>query len=136
MPTIYQSCTIEFPSTAAGTAEDRYAAWPFLGDWVIESVRFAPATAVSIDGSDNLTATISTNDGAGGSYTAIGSHTTDTGGTALAVDTSIEVSLTTTAAAREAREVSEGSMIKVAKTEGGNGEVLDGCYTIRAIRIA
>lgn len=134
MATIYQSIS-ENINVAGNTAEDRHIPVPFEGKWFVEEVRFAPSSALAIDGTNYATGTISTNDGAGGSFVAIGSHTTNTGGTALVVGTTVNVSLLSTAAAMAAREVEQGHQIKIAKTVGGSGGAIDGQYSILLRRI-
>lgn len=126
-----RSIQIEFPSTSGTTTEERYAAWPHKGIWRIDEVKFVPATAVALDGTNTITSTITTNDGAAGSDRALASHHTNTtGGTALVLKTTLDLSLS--AAGRELRE---GYGIKVAKTAAGTGGVLDGTYTITATKI-
>lgn len=123
-----QSVSQHIPTQSANATDEWYVAWPFAGKWLVKAVRFAPATAVAIDGTDYLTSTISANDGAAGSFTTICSHTTNTGGTALAVDTSVAPTVTR-------YTLVQGSMIKIAKTLAGAGKILDGTYTITAEKI-
>lgn len=123
-----QCVTQHIPTAAANTTDEWYIAWPFKGKWLVTQVLLAPATAVAIDGTDYLTGTISANDGAAGSFTTICSHTTNTGGTALAVDTSVKPTVTK-------YTLVYGSMIKIAKTVAGAGKILDGTYTIVAEKI-
>lgn len=132
--TIYQILS-ENINVAGNTTEERHIPVGLPGKWYIDAIYFAPSTAAAIDGTNNVTSTIAVNDGAGGSFTAIGSHTTNTGGTALVVGTTVSVSLTDSAAADAAREVEAGAQIRIAKTVGGSGAALDGQYHIRLRRI-
>lgn len=122
---------MHIPSTAAGTGDEWYAVIP-TGTWRINAIRFAPATAVAINGTNFTTVTFTTNDGAAGADVALASHTTNTGGQALVLKTSISVAFTATGVQRE---VSGGQQIKVAKVESGTGAILDGTYTIELIKV-
>jgi hypothetical protein len=121
--------SLHIPTQAANAADEWYVAVPWRGKWAIESILFAPATAVAIDGTDYLTSTITASDGAAGSDSAtIASHTTNTGGTALALKTSLD--LTVTAPVLLGGVLAKGGQIKIAKTVANAGKILDGTYTI------
>jgi hypothetical protein len=125
------SMTMHIPTQSANATDEWYAAWPYPGTWLIREIKFAPATAVAIDGTDYLTSTISTNDGAAGSFTSVASHNTNTGGTALVVGTTVAPSLTAGAACK----LAEGYQVKIAKTLANAGKILDGSYTIMAEKV-
>jgi len=128
------SLCVEFPLVAAGTDEERYAVWPHRGTWVIREVKFAPATAVAQHATNNVIVTVSTSDGAAGAATSIGSFTSDTAGTgaaAFVVGTTIDVGVS-----GAGLKLLEGYQIKIAKTEGGTGEALDGSFSIMAEKVA
>lgn len=108
---------IPFVSVAAGTDDEVYGVCP--ADGYVKRAWFAPATAVTADGTNYVEAQILANDGAGGSYSAI-VEKMDTSSTSFAVDTSREFTLTGVS------RLSAGDMLKLAKTEGGTGEVLHG----------
>lgn len=121
--------TIHIPTQSANATDEWYVAVPWKGKWAIEAINFAPATAVAIDGTDYLTSTITANDGAAGSDSGtIASHNTNTGGTALVLKTTLD--LTVTAPSALGGVLAKGNQIKIAKTLAGAGKILDGTYTI------
>lgn len=120
--------SLHIPTQSANATDEWYIAIPWKGKWAIDAINFAPATAVAIDGTDNLTATITANDGAAGSDSGtIASHTTNTGGTALVLKTTLD--LTVTAPSALGGYLAKGYQVKVAKTLAGAGKILDGTYT-------
>jgi len=123
-----QSISIDFPSVGAGTDDEVYGPWPFPGTWQIEQCHFGPATAAAAHATNNAVCTVSTNDGAGGAFTSIGNFDTST--TANAVDTKREITVS-----GAGLEIVEGSMIKVAKTEGGTGAILHGSVGVVARKV-
>lgn len=119
-----QTLTLHIPTQSANATDEWYVAVPWKGKWRLTAAYFAPATAVAIDGTDYLTSTITKNDGAAGSdSSAIASHNTNTGGTALVLKTSIALTLT------QISDFTTGEQIKVAKTLAASGKILDGTYT-------
>lgn len=123
-----QSVSIGFPSIGAATADELYGVWPFKGDWQIEEVYYAPATADPADATNYTTLTLSTNNGAAGAFTSIGTLTNAT--VAFAVDTSREMSISGAGLA-----IVQGSMLKAAKTEAGTGGILHGELVIVARKV-
>lgn len=122
--------SLHIPTQSANATDEWYLPWPFPGTWRLKAIHFAPATAVAIDGTDYLTSTITVNDGAAGDdSSAVASHTTNTGGTALVLKTTVDLTVSQNA------ELSEGKQIKVAKTVGGAGKILDGTYTFLAEKL-
>jgi hypothetical protein len=116
--------SLHIPTQSANATDEWYIAIPWAGTWRLKKAMFAPATAVAIDGTDNLTATITGNNGAAGSDSStIASHNTNTGGTALVLKTTVDLTLT------QRMDFNEDYQIKVAKTLAGAGKILDGTYT-------
>ena len=125
MPVQTQTITVPV-SIAAAATDEIYVAQPLPGTWRLTGVYFAPGTAVAVDASNYLTSTITSNDGAAGSDVAVASHTTNSsGGTALALKTSIAITLTV----GDGLELAQGEQLKIAKTEAGTGAALDGTYS-------
>lgn len=126
--------SLHIPTQSANATDEWYLPWPYKGTWRIVGIQFAPATAVAVDGTDYLTSTITVNDGAAGSdSSAVASHTTNTGGTALVLKTTIDLTITQLAAA--AAELTRGKQIKVAKTLANSGKILDGTYVFTAEKL-
>lgn len=123
-----QSICIEFPSTAGTTTEERYAAWPLKGDWQIEECYFAASTAITANATNYVVLTVSTNDGAGGAFTSIGS--VNGASASVAVDTPAELTIS-----GAGLNIVQGSLIKLAKTVGGTGGAVDGALTVVARKI-
>jgi hypothetical protein len=124
--------TVHIPTQAANAADEWYIPWPHRGTWRIKGIQFAPATAVVIDGTDYLTSTITVNDGAAGSDSAaVAAHNTNTGGTALVLKTTVDLTITQVVGG----ELTRGKQIKIAKTLAGAGKILDGTYVIEAEKI-
>ena len=119
---------IPFVTVAAGTDDEAYAAWAPKGDWLIESAFFAPATPTAANGANYTTVSLLTNDGEGGAFASAGSF--DTTAVALAVDTSREMTVS-----GDARKISEGSMLKLAKIDTAAGAVLHGVLTVVAEKV-
>lgn len=63
----------------------------------VKSIRITSATTLAADATNNITATVSKRDGAGGAATAIGAVTTDVAGGALTAHTPKTVAVSTTA---------------------------------------
>lgn len=124
------SVTQHIPSTAALTDDEWYIPWPHKGTWVVDYVVFAPATAVSIDGTDYLTITISANASAASTtWTTVATHTTFTGGNAFVIGTAIAPTVTKA-------KLGQGYQIKIASVNtGASGQVMDGTYTIQARKV-
>lgn len=124
--------SLHIPTTAAGTDDSWYIAWPFAGTWKLDVVEFTPATAVPIDGTDTVVSTIAVNAGSGTtgstSWTTVCSHTTFTGGTALVLGTTVEPTVTP-------GTLVKGRQIRVISTHAGAGKVLDGTYTFSAEKV-
>lgn len=116
--------TLHVPTQAAGNNDEWYLPIPWEGTWRMTKAKFAPATAVAVDATNFLTATITGNDGAGGSdSSAIASHKTETtGGVAFVLKTTIDLALT------QRMDFAEGSQVKVGKVVSGTGQILDGVY--------
>ncbi len=120
------SLSLHIPTQSANATDEWYIAVPWRGKWAIDAILFAPATAVAVDATDNLTSTITANDGAGGTNSAaIASHTSTA--TALVLNTSLD--LTVTQPVLLGGVLSKGNQIKVAKTVASAGKILDGTYT-------
>ncbi len=118
--------TVHIPSTAAGTADEWYVAWPFAGTWRPKKVMFAPATGVAAGATNFTTVTITANDGAGGADSSpLASFTTDAGGTSLVLKTTIDLTLGNLTVT----EMIAGRQLKIAKVESGTGDILDGTFT-------
>lgn len=118
--------TIHVPSTAAGTDDQWYAAIPYKGKWLVESVKIAPATALAIAATNFTTVTLTSNDGAGGADSAaIASYTSNTGGTALVLKTTVSPTVT-----QPATVIQEGHQFKLAKADSGSGQLHDATWTI------
>lgn len=114
---------VQIPTQAANATDEWYVPIPWKGTHRLKAIKFAPATAVAINGTDYLTSTFTANDGAAGSDSStIASHTTNTGGTALVLKTTINLTLT------QVQDFTEGQQIKIAKTLAGAGQILDGSY--------
>lgn len=117
--------TLHIPTQTASTTDEWYVANPHKGVFRVKEIKFAPATAVAIDATNVLTSTVTINDGAGGAFSsAVASHTTLTGGNALALGTTLDLTLT------QVVDVQEGYQFKFAKTVGGTGAILDGTYSV------
>lgn len=117
--------TLHIPTTAADTTDEWYVASPLRGTWRLLEAKFAPATAVSVDETNYVVATLSTNDGAAGSDVTIGSFATNAaGGGALVLKTTRNITLS-----GAGLELTEGKQIKIAKTDPGTGAILDGTFT-------
>lgn len=115
--------TQHIPSTAAGTDDQWYVPFPHRGKWRLERLMFAPATAVAAAATDYTTVTITQNDGAAGSdSSAIASFNTNTGGTALVLKTTIDLTIT------QRGLFTAGSQIKIAKADTASGDILDGTF--------
>jgi len=112
---------IAFPSVGAGSTDEVYAAVPFRCRPV--AAYWAPATAAAANATNYATITLASNDGAGGSYTSLGTLTTAT--VAMAVDTSRSLSMSGAGQA-----IPIGGMIKVAKTEAGTGAIIHGTMSV------
>ncbi len=128
-----RAITQHIPSTAAGTDDEWYITQPFPGKWRIVDILFAPATAVAIAGTNFTTVTCTTNDGAAGAdSSSIGSFTTNTAGTALALKTTLKASSDwdVTLVQGTDLELVQGAQLKIAKADDGSGKILDGTYTV------
>ena len=122
------SISLHIPTQSAATDDDWYIPWPLAGTWDIVGVSFAPATAVAIDATNTVISTITASEESAGSFSAVASHTTATGGTALVVGTTVSPTVTK-------RKIKAGGQIKVAKTHGGTGQILDGTYVFAAQKV-
>ena len=118
--------SLHIPTQTASAVDEWYIAIPWLGKWLLEYVAFSPATAVATDATDFLTSTITANDGAAGADSAtVATHKTElSGGVALVLKTTVAPTVT-----QPATVFQRGHQIKVAKTVGGAGKILDGTYT-------
>ncbi len=109
---------IYFPSTASTTLETRSVRVP-TGKWRVVGAHFTPATtAAAGDGSNNVNATLSTADGAGGSATV--RATLSGNGAAFTINVPREFVLAS------GLTVDGGQVLILAKTITGTGGVLDG----------
>lgn len=117
---------------AANTDDERYIAWPFLGDWEVIRVTFAPATAVAVDATNVNAFTVATNAGtASTTWTTIASHTTDsdlTGFTAYVIGTVIDLTVTKTL-------LRSGYQLRFENTNGGTGKAWDGAICVAARKV-
>ena len=95
------------------------------GDDGLATVLFAPATAVAVDASHYLTATVTANDGAAGSdSSAVASLTTNSsGGTALVLKTTRNLTVT------QRQTFTFPNQLKIATTKTGNGQIFDGTFS-------
>lgn len=116
---------------AVSASDDKYIAWPFKGEWEVEEVYFASDAALAANATNYWTVAVSTNDGAAGSFTSIGSFDTDASGdnVSLAVATSKEISIS-----GAGRAIVQGSLIKLALTLAGTASI-EGCLTIVARKV-
>lgn len=129
---------------AADTDDERYVAWPYTGTWRIDSVVFAPATAVAVHASNTQNFTVATNAGvASTTWTTLASHSTDSddttgaylasgtlGATAYVIGTTIDLALTAAA-----RTITHGYQIRFENTKGGTGPVWDGQFCVVAHKV-
>jgi hypothetical protein len=126
------SLVVHIPSTGAGTDDQWYIAFPYRGTWRIKGILFAPATAVAAAATDYTTVTITVNDGAAGSdSSAVASFNTNTGGTALVLKTTVDLTVSQVAGG----ELSRGKQIKIAKADTASGDILDGTFTFELEKI-
>jgi hypothetical protein len=121
-----QSVSIHVPSTAAGTTDEWYKAWPFKGEWRVTTVMWTPATAVAVAAANIATLTLTKNDGAAGSdSSAIASKSNNSsGGTADVLKTTQSLTVT------QRGTISQGEQFKLAKTEAASGAITEGELTI------
>ncbi len=124
------SVSLHIPSTAAGTDDQWYVAWPHKGSWVLDYIGFAPATAVTASDSVPSIMTISVNDSAASTtFTTAAAHNTSVAtGIGWVIGTTIEPTVTPVL-------IAQGYTIKVAKTHTSTGSVTDGTYTFRAKKV-
>lgn len=122
-----QCVTLDFNLTA-GSPDSRHIAWPFKGDWQIEEVYYAPSTTLAANATDYVTITVSTADGAAGSFTSIGSISNAS--VAMTIGTSREVTVS-----GAGLTISQGSQIKMQNTEAGSPGNTDGCLTVLARKV-
>ncbi len=115
--------TLDFPSTAAGTDDDFSVAVPGIGSFRVTAAYWSPDTAAALDGTNFATITLASNDGAAGAFTALGTLTTET--VAMAKGTTRAITLT-----GDGRYVSQGDVLRLAKTEDGTGALIHGHLTI------
>lgn len=129
---------------AADTDEERYLSWSNKGTWRIESIVWAPATAVAVHATDVQVFTVAVNAGvASTSWTTVASHTTDSddttgayladgtlGATAYVIGTTIDLKLTAAG-----RTLSRGYQIRFENSQGGTGPVWDGQFCVTAVKV-
>lgn len=118
-------------TTAANTDDERYIAWPFLGDWEVIRVTFAPATAVAVDTTNVNAFTVATNAGtASTTWTTIASTTTDSdiSGVAYVIGTVLDLSITKTL-------LRSGYQLRFENTNGGTGKAWDGAICVAARKV-
>lgn len=109
-------------TVAAGADDEREVCHGYPRECRLVNAYFMPATAVSIDGTNNFTASLKA--GAGG--TSLGSFNTDTGGTALVKGTAV----TFTLSGGESLEFGATDCLEFAKVEAGTGAALDGALVL------
>lgn len=118
-------------TVAADASDTVIVPWPYLGTWRVDKLFFAPETAVAVGATDFVTSTITTNDSASSTDRALASHTTNTGGTALVVNTTVDLTLSAAG-----RTLTQGDQIKtVVDATPGSGDPLKGVYTLLATKI-
>jgi hypothetical protein len=119
---------IPIGAAAAGANETVHAANPFPGTWRIKAIKIVPDTTAAANDTNYATVTITTNNGAGGSFgSAIVTQTTQvTGGIGLTTGTTLDLTLTESALL----ELSEGEQVRVAKTYAASGAVVDGLVVV------
>lgn len=118
-----QALVVHIPSTAAGTGDEWYVPFPYKGTWDLTDILFQPATAVAAAATDYTTVTITQNDGAAGAdSSAIASFNTNTGGTALVLKTTVDLTVTPRGS------FSRGKGLKIAKVDTASGDILDGTF--------
>lgn len=116
---------------AANTDDERYIAWPFLGDWEPIRVTFAPATAVAVDATNVNAFTVAVNAGtASTSFTTIASTTTDSdiSGVAYVIGTVLDLTVTKAL-------IRSGYQLRFENTNGGTGKAWDGAICVAARKV-
>lgn len=70
--------SLSVSTLGAVTADDDFdIAWPYKGDWVLESAYVTPDGTLAADATNYIAVIVKTNDGAGGAFTSCGSFDTD-----------------------------------------------------------
>jgi hypothetical protein len=106
---------IPLPTAIAGNAEEAYVMVPF--DARVISAHVVPNTTAALNGTNYAIVGLATNDGAGGSFTAIATPvTTETVAFTVGVDRPMTVTNP---------NISAGQVVRVAKTIAGSGAVAD-----------
>lgn len=118
-------------TTAANTDDERYIAWPHLGDWDPIRITFAPATAVAVDTTNVNAFTVAVNAGTTStSFTTLASTTTDSdiSGVAYVIGTVLDLTVTKAL-------IRSGYTIRFENTNGGTGKAWDGAICITAVKV-
>jgi hypothetical protein len=118
-----QVLTAFFPSVAAGTPIDYDIPFPFPGAWQLESVHYGPCTADAADATNHTVITVETMNVVANLAACGGTITNAT--VAFVVGTARRATLT-----GDARFVSLGDTVRIAKTEEGTGGILHGVVAI------
>lgn len=124
---------LHIPTTAADTTDEWYIPCPAEGTWRIKNAFFAPATAVAANDTNYVQVDLTKNTlAAPTTWVAFATAMTTqvTGGAAMVIGTAREFTLASTA-----REIVQGEIIKVAKTDPGTGAILDGTLTIELEKV-
>ena len=117
--------SLHIPTTAADTTDEWYIGCPFPGTWRIVAGEFTPATAVTADDTNYVTATLATNSArASTTWTTIATFSTTIAGIGNVIGTSRALTLS-----GAGLDIAQGQQIRVAKTDPGTGAVLDGTFT-------
>lgn len=117
---------VHIPSTAADTTDEWYVPQAAPGTWRLIAAYFAPATAVTANDTNYVQVDLSTGTGASSTYTACATAMTTqvTGGAAMVIGTVRSFTLS-----GAQLDLPQGYNIKIAKTDPGSGQILDGCFT-------
>ena len=120
--------SMEWPSVAAGTAEERFSVVPCPGEWKLDAVYFVPATAVTASDTNYLTISVKQ-----GTTKLVTDRKTDVAGGGFTKGTAVELAIDN--AAGKSLEFSQGDVIEVDKAETGTGAVLDGAFHFHLVKL-